>query len=342
MALGGQEGEDHAAADEQPVGLAQQVVDDAELVGDLRAAEHDDVRPLGVVGQPAQHLDLVEDQLAGGVREPLRDVVDARLLAVHDAEAVGDVERRPARRARRRTRRARRRPCWSRAASNRRFSSRATSPSARPATARGRRRRRCRRQARLACRAARRAGAATGRERVLRVRRCPWGGRGGRMTTTRAPASASRLDGGHASADAAVVGDASSPSSGTLKSERTSTRLPRRSPRSSMVFIEGFLWLRPGRSDHGAGSRVGAGAVRVRERTRTRTSSWAEQGQRAADEGGEVDEAVGVAPLVVVPADDLDLVADAPWSGRRRRCTSAGRRRCRWRRSGPRCSRGCP
>src|SRR3954447_23460223 len=30
----------------------------------------------------------------------------------------------------------------------------------------------------------------------------------------------------------------------------------------------------------------------------------------AADQVDEVDEAVGVAPLVVVPADDLDLVAD--------------------------------
>ena len=29
-----------------------------------------------------------------------------------------------------------------------------------------------------------------------------------------------------------------------------------------------------------------------------------------ADQGDQVDEAVGVAPLVVVPADDLDLIAD--------------------------------
>ena len=41
-----EEREDHAAADQQLVGLGQQVVDDAELVGDLRAAEHDRVRPL--------------------------------------------------------------------------------------------------------------------------------------------------------------------------------------------------------------------------------------------------------------------------------------------------------
>ena len=32
--------------------------------------------------------------------------------------------------------------------------------------------------------------------------------------------------------------------------------------------------------------------------------------ERLADEVDQVDQAVGVAPLVVVPADDLDLVAD--------------------------------
>ena len=46
--------------------------------------------PLRVVGQPAQHVDLGRDQAAHRVRQPLRDVVDRRLLAVHDAEAVGD------------------------------------------------------------------------------------------------------------------------------------------------------------------------------------------------------------------------------------------------------------
>ena len=58
VALGLEEGEDHAAADQQLVGLAEQVVDHAELVGDLRAAEHHDVRPRGVDGEPAQHVDL--------------------------------------------------------------------------------------------------------------------------------------------------------------------------------------------------------------------------------------------------------------------------------------------
>ena len=38
----------------------------------------------------SQHLDLGEHQAAGGVRKALRDVVHARLLAVHDTEAVAD------------------------------------------------------------------------------------------------------------------------------------------------------------------------------------------------------------------------------------------------------------
>src|SRR5690349_2296180 len=60
------------------------------------------------------------------------------------------------------------------------------------------------------------------------------------------------------------------PSSGTFRSDRTSTRLPRTSPRASRVEL---------------------------------TS------ERGADEGRQVDQAVGVAPLVVVPADHLNLVA---------------------------------
>ena len=70
--------------------LVEQVVDHAELVGHLRAAEHDGVRALRLLGEPPQHLDLGEHESAGGVREALRDVVDAGLLAVHDAEAVAD------------------------------------------------------------------------------------------------------------------------------------------------------------------------------------------------------------------------------------------------------------
>ena len=90
MALRLEEREDHAAADQELVGLLEQVVDDAELVGDLRAAEDDDVGTLRIDGEPSQHVDLLGDQVAHRRGQPQRDVVDRRLLAVHDAEPVGD------------------------------------------------------------------------------------------------------------------------------------------------------------------------------------------------------------------------------------------------------------
>ena len=114
VALGLEEGEHHAAADEQPVGLAQQVVDDAELVGDLGATEHHGVRAVEVLGQPPEHVDLGGHEPAHRVREQLRDVVHAGLLAVHDTEPVGDEDVGQRRRARRRRRPARPRPCSSR------------------------------------------------------------------------------------------------------------------------------------------------------------------------------------------------------------------------------------
>src|SRR5690606_37727732 len=70
-----------------------------------------------------------------------------------------------------------------------------------------------------------------------------------------------------------------SPSSGTLRSARTRTRRPLTSRSSSLRNSVPFVAL----SDD----------LQVR-----------------AHQLDEVDEAVGVAPLVVVPADDLDLVAD--------------------------------
>ena len=88
--LRGEEGEDHAATDHQHVGLAEQVVDDAELVRHLGPAEHHDVRAGRVVEEPSERLHLGLHQQPGRAGEPLRHVVDAGLLAVHDAEPVGD------------------------------------------------------------------------------------------------------------------------------------------------------------------------------------------------------------------------------------------------------------
>ena len=86
-----EEGVRHAAADEDAVGLAEQLVDDGELVGDLGAAEHDGVGALDVLGELLQDADLGGDEVARGVRQPRREVEDRGVLAVHGAEAVADV-----------------------------------------------------------------------------------------------------------------------------------------------------------------------------------------------------------------------------------------------------------
>src|SRR5680860_735874 len=91
-------------------------------------------------------------------------------------------------------------------------------------------------------------------------------------TTTRAPASLRALMVGNEARTRPSSVMVVSASCGTFRSQRTKTRLPRRSPaaiRSSAVFI-------------GCSERL-------------------------ADVRDQVDEAAGVAPLVVVPADDLAL-----------------------------------
>ena len=76
---------------EQAVGLAKQVVDDGQLVGDLRATEHHGIRTLRVHGEATQDVDLGLDQATHRRRQSGGDVVDRGLLAVDDTEAVGDV-----------------------------------------------------------------------------------------------------------------------------------------------------------------------------------------------------------------------------------------------------------
>ena len=50
-----------------------------------------DVRALDVLGELLQDADLGGDQVAGGVRQPGREVEHRGVLAVHGAEAVADV-----------------------------------------------------------------------------------------------------------------------------------------------------------------------------------------------------------------------------------------------------------
>ena len=254
------------------VGLAEQVVDDAELVGDLGAAEHHDVGPLGVLGEPAQHRrsrSATRPPMACGSRcatsyteACLRCTTPKPSLTNTSASAASWSAKAP-------------RTASSLLVSpslNRTFSSTATWPSPSAVDGRpGASRRRCPRRTRRRRRAARRAGprpapgSTAGPGRPSGRPRCA-------VTTTRAPASASSLDGRHAGPDPAVVGD----------------------PAVLERDVE-----------------VGADQDALAAQVAQRSSSVASSGSEAlADVRDQVGEAVGVAPLVVVPADDLDLVAD--------------------------------
>src|SRR5699024_3141326 len=96
------------------------------------------------------------------------------------------------------------------------------------------------------------------------------------------------------------------PSSGTLRSARTITRLPRRSPSESMVLSTVVPSVR-GRAEP-AGRRAwgwraaGSGTLLL-------VSARRRGSEGLADELRELDQAVGEAPLVVVPGEDLHLVA---------------------------------
>ena len=65
-AHGREEGVGHAAADDDLVALFDQVVDDADLVGNLRAAQDGDQRTDGVFKGVAHEADLFLDQVAHG------------------------------------------------------------------------------------------------------------------------------------------------------------------------------------------------------------------------------------------------------------------------------------
>src|SRR5690625_2673693 len=133
----------------------------------------------------------------------------------------------------------------------------------------------------------------------------PWGRPRWEITTTRAPASTSRVRVGRAARirPSSVIVE---PSSGTLRSARTSTRLPRSSPSESMVFSTMVPSVR-GRTEP-AGRRpcgwraAGSGAVLLVRATRRGSEGL-------AGEQRELDQTVGEAPLVVVPGEHLHHVA---------------------------------
>ena len=216
--------------------------------------------------------------------------------------------RRPARRARRPARRARRRPWRSRARRT------GCSPAARS------RRPRAPATVALADSPTTSSASATGRAEQLAE---AGGDRGEGVLGVRLALGAAQVRrDDHAGARRRAASSASGaaarmrpssvmvvPSSGTLKSERTSTRLPRRSPRS----VDGLHGSSSGRDrsrgvardDVRVPARRGGGA---RGRRHERLLGMIRDARPRTTV--EVDEAVGVAPLVVVPGDDLDLVAD--------------------------------
>ena len=83
----------HRAADEQRVDLAQQVLDDLDLVRDLRAAEDRDERAVGLLHRVAEVLQLLLHQEAGrAFADGADDAVHRRVRAVGRAERVVHVE----------------------------------------------------------------------------------------------------------------------------------------------------------------------------------------------------------------------------------------------------------
>ena len=90
MPLSREEGEAHAAAHDQGVHPVDEMRDDAELVGNLGAAQHHGVGTIGVVEHLAEDLRLRFHQQTGGVRQQLCHIGDGRLLAVDDTETVGN------------------------------------------------------------------------------------------------------------------------------------------------------------------------------------------------------------------------------------------------------------
>ena len=89
QALRLEEGEGHAAADDQGVDLLEQVLDDVQLVRDLRAAQDGDERTVGVLQRLAHDGKLLADEVAGHARaEELRDALGGAVRAMAGAERV--------------------------------------------------------------------------------------------------------------------------------------------------------------------------------------------------------------------------------------------------------------
>ena len=92
VALGGEERVGHGAADQHRVGDGEHVPDEADLVGDLEAAQDHDERPRRVAQQAPEDLDLLGHEQAGDRRQVVRDALGGGVRPVRRAERVVDVD----------------------------------------------------------------------------------------------------------------------------------------------------------------------------------------------------------------------------------------------------------
>ena len=91
-ALSGGEGIGHATADNNSVGNLQQVVDDADLGGDLAAAQDSYQGPLGIFQRAAHDPQLLFDQEARHSRQVSCHAGGGGMGPVHGAESVGHID----------------------------------------------------------------------------------------------------------------------------------------------------------------------------------------------------------------------------------------------------------
>ena len=91
-ALGLGKGIGHAAADDDGVGLVQQVVDDADLIADLGAAQHRHEGALGIIQGAAHDLQLLGHQQAADGGQIGGHAGGGGVSAMDAAESVGHVQ----------------------------------------------------------------------------------------------------------------------------------------------------------------------------------------------------------------------------------------------------------
>ena len=82
----------HAAADDHGVGLVEQVVDNADLIGDLCAAEDRNEGTRRIVERLAHDRQLFFNEQAGVCRQILCNACGGGVSAVNGAECVGDIK----------------------------------------------------------------------------------------------------------------------------------------------------------------------------------------------------------------------------------------------------------